>query len=132
MKSSTDLWIDRMVVIVLVASFGCWLVGLAASPPFQGDRPATIVSAERPDEQDPAELALARAYWTRYPDVASHSYFGENGVLGIDGARSHYSLHGKAEGRRWGPVPDNRSQDGTTQRSPRDRCTAEETALPNR
>jgi hypothetical protein len=103
-SANGNKWIDRVVVIICVVSFGSWLVGLANSPLFHPDR-STTLSIKYSNEIDPAELALARVYWDRYPDVADHSYFGENGVLGADGARTHYLLHGKAEGRHWGPVP---------------------------
>lgn len=132
MKAGGNRWIDTAVVAILIVSFGCWLVGLAGSPLFHPDRPAAPVATERSEDHDPTELALARVYWDRYPDVANHSYFGENGVLGSAGARTHYQLHGKAEGRRWGTAPAGESRNGDTLRSPRDRCSAKETTRPNR
>ncbi len=132
MKSGGERWIDRIVIGILVVSFGGWLIGLAGSPLFHSGPTDALVSAERSDDSDPAERALARVYWNRYPDVANHSYFGENGVLGSDGARTHYRLHGKAEGRRWGPVPADEPRDGNAHRAPTDRCSEEETARPNR
>jgi len=132
MKSGDELWVDRIVIGILVVSFGGWLIGLAGSPLFYSGQADALVSVERPDDSDPAERALARAYWNRYPDVANHSYFGENGVLGSDGARTHYLLHGKAEGRRWGPASSDEPGDGNAHRAPTDRCSAEETARPNR
>lgn len=50
------------------------------------------------------ERQLAKAYWLRYEDVRSDSFFGENGPGGIYGAREHYQLHGRHEGRIFGPL----------------------------
>lgn len=132
MKSVANRWIDRAIVIICVVSFGSWLVGVAGSPLFQPERPPATDAGDRAADRDPAELALARAYWNRYPDVANHPYFGENGILGTNGARAHYQLHGKAEGRRWGPAAPDGSRDGDVRRSPTDRCNEAETGRPNR
>lgn len=43
----------------------------------------------------------AEAYWACYPDVARDGYFGEEGPLGILGAREHFDRHGFREGRIW-------------------------------
>ena len=49
------------------------------------------------------ERALAEAYWNRNPDVeADLIQFGRHGPLGILGAREHYNIHGRREGRIWG------------------------------
>ncbi|SHH94137.1 hypothetical protein [Desulfofustis glycolicus] len=128
MSANGNKWIDRVIVIICVVSFGSWLVGLAGSPLFHPDRHAP----PRSGDQDPAELALAQAYWNRYPDVSGHSYFGENGVLGTNGARTHYLLHGKAEGRRWGPGPTEEIRSGEVLPSFTDRCNEEKTGRPNR
>ena len=48
------------------------------------------------------EQAFAEAYWRRNPDVAENTFFGENGALGLFGAREHFDRHGRSEGRRWG------------------------------
>ena len=132
MKSVANRWIDRAIVIICVVSFGSWLVGVAGSPLFQPERPPAIGAGDRADDHDPAELALARAYWNRYPDVANHSYFGENGILGTEGARAHYQLHGKAEGRRWGFGPADGTGERNVRPSPESRCNEAETGRPNR
>ena len=132
MSANGNKWIDRVVVIICIVSFGSWLVGLAGSPLVNPDRNTALRSGEQSGSHDPIELALARAYWNRYPDVAGHSYFGENGVLGADGARTHYLLHGKAEGRSWGPARADELPVGAVRPSPTDRCSEEETGRPNR
>lgn len=49
------------------------------------------------------EKVLADAYWRRNLDVAADEIFGPDGLLGIFGPREHFSRHGQAEGRAWGP-----------------------------
>ncbi len=49
-----------------------------------------------------AEATLAKAYWARYPDVATNPIYGEGGRLGLMGAREHFNRHGRREGRIWG------------------------------
>lgn len=132
MSANNNKWIDRVVIIICVVSFGSWLVGLSGSPLFHPDRNALPRPSEQSGDQDPAELALARAYWNRYPDVAGHSYFGENGVLGADGARTHYLLHGKSEGRSWGLPQADELRGDEVRPSVTDRCSEEKTRRQNR
>lgn len=51
------------------------------------------------------EVALATDYWLRYPDVAADGTYGEHGQLGIYGARLHFEIAGRSEGRTWRPSP---------------------------
>jgi hypothetical protein len=48
------------------------------------------------------EAALAEVYWRRYGDVAADPIVGQNGALGVFGAREHYNRHGRRENRIWG------------------------------
>lgn len=50
------------------------------------------------------EREMAEAYWLRYPDVQSSTYWGPDGPLGILGARDHYRLHGRRESRVFGDL----------------------------
>lgn len=50
------------------------------------------------------EKQLAEAYWLRYQDVREHTYWGKNGPLNIWGARDHYTIHGRKEGRIFAPL----------------------------
>lgn len=89
---------------------GCLLlygIGFLGSP-FANERSAVrqdvIVNHARAAHVDLVrEGVLARAYWERNPDVADDPFFGETGVLGVFGARTHYDRHGRKEGRTWGP-----------------------------
>jgi hypothetical protein len=46
--------------------------------------------------------ASSEDYWNRYPDVANDSLYGRSNP---DGARRHYDLYGRAEGRVWNDLP---------------------------
>ena len=48
-----------------------------------------------------SEMVLAEKYWSMYPDVGASSYFGRDGRLESYGARMHYLLVGKSEGKTW-------------------------------
>jgi hypothetical protein len=63
----------------------------------------SYIREHSPDLQH--QRMLARAYWTRYEDIRTDPYFGEHGPNGIFGARDHYNLHGRREGRVYGPTP---------------------------
>lgn len=49
-------------------------------------------------------IALAEAYYLRYPDIASDTFFGRSGPMGIYGAREHYRQYGRSEGRIFGDI----------------------------
>ena len=64
-------------------------------------------AAVRPPDDSPAwqeEVRLAEDYWFRYPDVRNDGFWGKDSSLGIRGARRHYQLYGRYEGRVFGPV----------------------------
>lgn len=100
-----------------VAACAVWLYGAVHSPVLDADlarqkafadhilnrQPtAPAVPAEAPPAAPSTETDLADAYWRRNPGVAGHHRFGRQGELGVGGARLHYDLHGRFEGRRWG------------------------------
>ena len=87
-------------IIVSLVVFGPQLIGERLS--FGTPDTATVLrelEAKYPNKA--AENAIAIEYWAKYPDVRNHHYFGENGTLGVFGAREHYLKHGKAEARHW-------------------------------
>jgi len=94
---------------VLVVSLSIWVNGLMNSPVLDPELRAEkrfVQSRIRELSIDSREQRqLARAYWQRYEDVRTDAYFGENGPNGIYGARDHFTLHGKREGRIYGPIP---------------------------
>jgi hypothetical protein len=77
----------------------------ASRPPLMDSRRDEIlrVLARTANIDTAAEEKLAHAYWARYPDVRASALYGENGRLGILGAREHFMQHGRREGRVWGP-----------------------------
>lgn len=91
-----------------LAAFAAILAGLAvywdgASNQAERERRIWLVDQMRGVLREPGQEArLAEAYWNRYPDVAANAIFGRNSRLGIGGAREHYNLHGRKEGRVWG------------------------------
>ena len=96
-----------ITLAVMVCSVLLWFQGLSNAP-FTPARQAALKKhmQQQAVKKDPAmeeERRLANGYWQRYPDVAAHEYFGRNGLMGIGGARAHYTQYGKAEGRHWGP-----------------------------
>jgi hypothetical protein len=99
--------------LAMILAVGVVYLGLVG-PALLGDRGAADQAevvrrmAERPDIDPAQEERLARAYWARNPDVAGDSYFGEQGRLGVFGARTHYERHGQREGRAWGDQSRNR------------------------
>ncbi len=91
--------------LAFAASLALFAVAAARSPAgnfalAERDRELRTLSAGVNIDMT-AEEQLARAYWTRYPDVAADSFYGMNGRLGIMGAREHYAKHGRREGRLW-------------------------------
>jgi hypothetical protein len=102
MKPAMKLGIS---VFVIVASSLLWLRGWSDSlVRFPERRDEAIFRQNVAHESSPdyqAERTLAEAYWRRYPDVAEDGYFGKTGPYGSLGARKHFTLHGKQEGRIW-------------------------------
>lgn len=97
-----------LTTVTLCVSIGVWGAGLVNSviinPEIRAEKQYLQTDREHsPDLQDQRMLALA--YWKRYEDIRSDPYFGVHGPNGIFGARDHYKLHGKWEGRIYGPTP---------------------------
>lgn len=99
----------RKLVIAIIAtvSLGVYAWGAVESPLLDEAAAARRDLLRRTlTENAPtsaAEAALAEAYWRRYPDVATDvRHFGRDSPLGILGAREHYQIHGRREGRAWG------------------------------
>ena len=65
-------------------------------------RQRVIAGAAPVTPLDAQSLALAEAYWRRYPDVGNDGYYGRQGPFGERGAAMHYEKHGRNEGRQWG------------------------------
>ena len=99
---------DRLLVWCGFAAFMAGLAVYAVSAmqsPLRDEKTGEMlrVLARAADIDTAAEEKLARAYWSRYPDVAANPLYGENGKMGVLGAREHYMQHGRREGRIWGP-----------------------------
>ena len=101
------------MIAIRVTAYAAFLGALAAyglgamhSPLANGgeaERAAMLRAVAKGAEIDMvAEEALARAYWSRNPDVAADAMYGERGRLGVLGAREHFLRHGRNEGRPWG------------------------------
>ena len=97
-KFSLRLMVFAGISLALVA----YAVGAWHSPLLDRElrlRFDIFTQAEGWNEEE--ERSLAEIYWTRYADVAAHSYYGRDGTLGVWGAREHFKHHGKREGRHW-------------------------------
>ena len=95
---------------VLAASIAVWAAGLLSIDPFDPQvrnekRTASRLTRDHAPELEEQRL-LALAYWKRYEDIRTNPHFGETGPAGIFGAWDHYRLHGKWEGRIYGPIPE--------------------------
>ena len=105
-------WKSVFLGILSLAAVGVslllWLSGLRHSPLVTPELVAEkqflkkFIAANSPDLE--AERALAHGYWRRYQDIREHRHWGENGPMGIWGARDHYRQHGQREGRIFQPV----------------------------
>jgi len=96
-------------VAILVMSVCFWLLGLFNSSTLDPDiADQTYQVKPAPDDSARAEQQrrLAEAYWSRYPDIRTHHYFGEDGPLGVNGAWEHYRQHGRFEGRMFWSEPE--------------------------
>lgn len=97
-----------LTLACLMASAILWTRGLLHSPlmnPEQGIKENYTqqgVSINSPEYQK--EKLLAESYWLRYEDVKNNPYWGISGPKGFWGARDHFVLHGKQEGRIFAPV----------------------------
>lgn len=94
-----------LAVAALIAGLLVYWDGARRSPLLDSgeqERRSWLIAQTRGDVRDPLEEArLAEAYWSRYPDVAANARFGRHGKLGSAGAREHFRLHGRKEGRVW-------------------------------
>mgnify|MGYP001815005776 FL=1 len=92
-----------LVAGLLSLSLVLWLHGLLSSQIYNPEVHIPLRKAAALHRDNAAahtdELELAKAYWLRYTDVRTHPFFGEEGPLGITGAREHYRQHGRREGR---------------------------------
>ena len=99
-----------LFIILFVCTWLLWLLSFCNSPAGNSRKAAEreylnqILITKAPGYA--AEKELAQAYWLRYPDVRGSNMWGENGRRGIHGAREHFRLHGKKEGRVWGGLTD--------------------------
>ncbi len=104
-KGGREPWI---ITVIILLSILLWVHGLQTSQILDAERQAQKLKAAvqlrdaAADRTD--ELQLARAYWLRYGDIRLHPLYGENGPLGISGARTHFRQHGRHEGRIYGPL----------------------------
>ena len=92
---------------IILAAAVIWLSGFLHSPiitPQPKREQTTAQIPGRTSTEDEKQRELAEAYWKRYPDVANHHYYGRNGILGIDGAQTHFNQHGKSAGRIYAPL----------------------------
>ncbi|NOQ45830.1 MAG: hypothetical protein GQ559_04035 [Desulfobulbaceae bacterium] len=95
-------------LIIVVLGFSVWIWGFFHSPAGSRERRmerayvASNLVTRAPDYED--EKKLAQAYWWRYHDVRKDWLWGEKGTMGVRGPRDHYRLHGRREGRIWGPL----------------------------
>ncbi|MBT8353391.1 MAG: hypothetical protein KJO60_02645 [Desulfofustis sp.] len=103
MRRTTNRLNGWLVIGLLSLSLILWLHGLLSSQIYDPEvyTPLRKSAALLRDNaaKHTEELELAKAYWLRYTDVRTHSFFGEEGPLGIAGAREHYLQHGRREGR---------------------------------
>ncbi len=94
-----------LAILCLAIAFAVYGYGFSRSPMMNPDLRAQqeLLARYARNQGNFAEIRmLAEAYWERNPDVASDSYFGRDGKMGIYGAREHYDRHGRKEGRQWG------------------------------
>ncbi len=101
MRSRFPAWVGFAAFAVGLAIYAAG----ALQSPLMDEKTGEMlrVLARTADIDTAAEEKLARAYWTRYPDVAASPLYGEKGGMGVLGAREHYMNHGRREGRIWGP-----------------------------
>lgn len=117
-KTSTGIPKLPATIFILLASLILWLLGLLNSPLTGPDAGSVTAPAERVmDDSAQAEQRrrLAEDYWTRYPDIGGHHYFGKDGPLGINGAWEHYRQHGRHEGRTFWTHPENERRAGESE-----------------
>ncbi len=120
MKTNTNVFsISRFLITSLAIGVALllWFKGFLQSPaliPHQVHEMKFLsdyLEQNMPDLQQ--ERKMAESYWLRYQDVRDDPYWGENGPMGIWGARDHYEIHGRSEGRIYQPVmiPEDRKQE---------------------
>lgn len=108
MKIFLNLLKIFLIAAVVGSSVFFWLRGFLNSPfmipelKTEKEYLDDYILANSPDNK--REKQLAEAYWLRYRDVMTNDHWGKNGPLSIWGPRDHYKIHGKKEGRIFGPV----------------------------
>ena len=111
----------RYFFVFLLCGVSCilWLDNFLNSPAWDKNKAEEQLVLRKKNQQTAPELAeergLAQAYWSRYPGVRNSLVYGENSPMGILGAREHYRVYGKKEGRIFGslihpPHPDQTSK----------------------
>ncbi len=103
------------ISLILLLSYILWFTGFLASPVGNKQKALEqqylekILTTKAPRYKE--EKELAQAYWLRYPGVQKDLYFGKSGPKGVWGAREHYELYGKKEGRIWGLLTEQETKD---------------------
>lgn len=103
--SSIRPWVTALTLCLSIVAWGYGMFQSQIWDPQVREEKRYLASFLRDSSADRSlEQQLAKAYWLRYEDIRSDSFFGENGPGGIYGAREHYQLHGRHEGRIFGPL----------------------------
>ncbi len=94
---------------VMALSISVYAIGAFNSPVLDPDEAARRAYLKNITKNQSSGLNLekswAEEYWRKNPDVRADPVYGENGKLGVFGAREHYLKHGKREGREWPILP---------------------------
>ncbi|BDD85681.1 hypothetical protein [Desulfofustis limnaeus] len=114
MKRGAPRWRGRfralLSISVLAVSIAIyyrgWQNSPLAEPKLAAERTYLRGYLEKHAPDLARERLLAESYWHRYEDIRLHSYWGENGPMGIWGPRDHYEQHGRREGRLFTPLPE--------------------------
>lgn len=103
MAAARWFWLVTTVIFGLALLAYAWQAsGTKLLSRAQGDRDRYLAEVVLENTADHRALqARARDYWQRNPDVAGDAYYGNDGPLGVLGARQHYEDHGRREGRQW-------------------------------
>lgn len=109
---SSSWWRTKLMwfvaVISILSSFFLYFLGAIHSPLLdpllQSEKTYLQKYVDNNDQDYREEKLLAKSYWLRYHDVKTNNYWGQNGPMGIWGARDHFVQHGKREGRIFKPI----------------------------